>query len=89
MSAIHTSTVQSVHAYTRADVPWELGENRQAHGETTKGRRFGWRLFHYISSGGMRTFGRTVRQEEAARNARRLLAGMAVFWAVWALFYFL
>jgi len=24
MSGIHTSTVQSVHAYTRADVPWEL-----------------------------------------------------------------
>jgi len=87
MSRIHTSTVESAHAYTRADVPWEVGENRLAHGETTKGRKFGWRLFHYISSGGMRMFGRTVRQQEASRRQRRFVIFQIVFWTVWILFY--
>jgi len=87
MSGLHTVVVESVHAYTRSDVPWELEVNREAHGETTTGRKFGWRLFHYISSGGMRTFGRTVRQMESARSRRRLVAAMTVFWTVWAILY--
>lgn len=85
MSGIHTATVQSAHAYTRSNVPWELEANRAAHGETISGRKFGWRLFHYISSGGMRTFGRTVAQMEAARRQRRFVlfaVGFAVAWTV-------
>ena len=83
MSAIHTSTVASAHAYTRSTVPWVLEENREASGETSDGKRFGWRLFHYLSGGGMRAFGRTVRQEETDRRRNRFLAGAAVFAAAW------
>jgi len=38
MCGVHTSTVQSVHAYTRADVPWELAEPgvMRAHGRDVR-----------------------------------------------------
>jgi len=87
MSGVRTVTVQSVHAYTRSDVPWEVETNRAANGATTKGKRFGWRLFHYISSGGMRTFGRTVAQMEASRRQRRFAVFAVVFAVVWAVLY--
>ena len=83
MSAIHTSTVGSVHEYTRSPTPWLLDVNREAFGETTDGKRFGWRLFHYISGGGMRAFGRSVRQEEVDRRRNRFLAAAGVFAAIW------
>ena len=83
MSAIHTSNASAHHAYTRSTVPWVHEENRDAAGETSDGKRFGWRLFHYLSGGGMRAFGRTVRQEEIERRQNRFLAGAAVFAAVW------
>jgi len=89
MGNIHTSTVQSVHAYTRSDVPWEVEANRAAHGETSTGRKFGWRLYHYIASGGMRTFGRTVHQMESARRRHGLAMWLAAFWTLWAFLYFL
>ena len=85
MSAIHTSIVGDAHAYTRSKVPWRLDTYRDAHGETSKGQRFGWKLFHYISGGGMRTFGRTVQQEElGARQTRFLVVAgaLAVLWFV-------
>ena len=69
MSSIHTSIVGDAHAYTRSKVPWRLDAYRDASGETSGGVRFGWKLYHYISGGGMRTFGRTVQQEEL--NARQ------------------
>ncbi len=83
MSGIHTSMVGDAHAYTRSKVPWSLDTYRDAHGETSKGERFGWRLFHYIAGGGMRTFGRTVQQEELDRRQNRFLVlviGVVVAW---------
>jgi hypothetical protein len=78
MSSIHTSIVGDAHAYTRSKVPWRLDAYRDASGETSGGVRFGWKLYHYISGGGMRTFGRTVQQEELnARQNRFLLAAAA------------
>ena len=83
MSSIHTSTVGMAHEYTRSTTPWLLDENRDASGETMGGRKFGWRLFHYISGGGMRAFGRSVRQEETDRKRNRFLVAAGVFAAVW------
>ena len=83
MSAIHTSIVGDAHAYTRSKVPWRLDTYRDAHGETSKGERFGWRLFHYISGGGMQAFGRSVRQEETDLKRNRFLIGAGVFAFVW------
>ena len=53
MSKIPTSLVGIAHSYTRAKVPWRLDAYREAYGETSKGTRFGWKLFHYISGGGI------------------------------------
>ena len=87
MSGIHISTLGDAHEYTRSSVPWTLDANREANGETTNGTKFGWKLFHYISGGGMKTFGRTIEQEEADARRGRFLAARAamgvaglVFW---------
>ena len=87
MSAIHTSIVSPAHDYTRSKVPWRLDEYQLAHGETTKGKRFGWKLFHYLSGGGMSTFGRTVEQEERAARQNRFLVIASVIAVLWFFFY--
>ena len=73
MGRVSTEIVGDAHAYTRSDVPWSIS--------TAKPSRS--RLINYISGGGMRTFGRTVRQEEVRRKQLRFLAVAAVLAAVW------
>ena len=75
MGRVSTEIVGDAHAYTRSDVPWSIS--------TAKTSRS--RLIDYISGGGMRTFGRTVRQEEVRRKQLRFLAVAAVLAAVWFL----
>ena len=75
MGRVSTEIVGDAHAYTRSDVPWSIS--------TAKTSRS--RLINYISGGGMRTFGRTVRQEEVRRKQLRFLAVSAVFSVVWFL----
>lgn len=72
---IHTEFRGDAHAYTRSDVPWALSAARS-------GRS---RVIEYISGGGMRTFGRTIRQEEARRKQIRFLVVSAVIAAIWFL----
>ena len=84
MRDIHTTIVTDAHVYTRSKEPWRLDVYREAKGETTTGKKFGWRLFHYISGGGMRTFGRTVQQEEKDTKLTRFLVAAGVLGAVWA-----
>lgn len=76
MSNIHTEVVSDAHAYTHSPVPWEMGEYRSSYGK----------LIHYLSGGGMRTFGRTVRQEETRIRQNRFLAVAAVLFVLWFLF---
>ncbi|MGN0855127.1 MAG: hypothetical protein ACI4R9_06375 [Kiritimatiellia bacterium] len=83
MSDIRTSFVEDAHAYTRSRLPWRLEINRMAHGQTTKGHVFGWKLFHYIAGGGMKTFGRSVQQEEANARRNRFLTVAGVLGALW------
>ena len=77
MERVSTEIVGDAHAYTRSDVPWSIST------VTAKSARS--RLINYISGGGMRTFGRTVRQEEVRRKQLRFLAVAAVLAAVWFL----
>jgi len=58
MSGVHTSVRCDAHAYTRSKSPWILSEHESAYGK----------LIHYLSGGGMKAFGRTVRQEEIRRR---------------------
>ena len=87
MGGIHITIVGDAHEYTRSRTPWRLEVNRDARGETTTGKKFGWKLFHYISGGGMRTFGRTVEQEEADERRGRFLAASAAVAAAWLFFW--
>ena len=75
MGKVPTEFVEDAHAYTRSDVPWAMSTARTERG----------RLLNYISGGGMRTFGRTVRQEEVRRRQRGFLVVSAVIFAIWFL----
>ena len=78
MSGLHTSTLRTAHDYTRAPSPWIIGEYKSIYGK----------LIHYISGGGMSTFGRTVNQEMTRAKHRRFLIKAAIFAALWLYFYF-
>ena len=77
MGRVSTEIVGDAHAYTRSDVPWSISTARSARGK----------LIDYISGGGMRAFGRTVRQEEIGRRHRRLFAVAIAFAVLWAVFW--
>ena len=87
MSAILPEPVKSAHAYSRSPTPWRLDAYRQASGTTTKGKKFGWKLFHYLAGGGMRAFGRTVEQEETAWRQARFLRVCGILALIWLWFY--
>ena len=79
MSAIHTSIITDAHGYTRSKTPWIVDEHKSAYGK----------LIHFISGGGMKTFGRTVSQEEARSKHVRFLVvalALAVLWLAFYLF---
>ena len=73
MCAIPTEVVSAAHAYTRSKSPWIICRHDSVYGK----------LVHYISGGGMRAFGRTVRQEEVRRRQRRFVIEFAVLAALW------
>ena len=78
MGSIHTEVVRDAHSYTRSSSPWILKDTESVYG----------RLVHYLSGGGLRTFGRTIRQEEARIRQRRFLIASAVLAALWLWFFF-
>ena len=80
---LHTQLVRSAHSYTRSEEPWRLEEYRGAGGATASGTVYGWKLFHYLSGGGMRAFGRTLRQDIRIRRQNRFLVIAALFAALW------
>ena len=75
MRKVPTEIIGDAHAYTRSDVPWAIPSESP--------RRT--RLIEFISGGGMRTFGRTVRQEEIRQRQRRFLVVSAALATVWLL----
>jgi len=77
MSALHTSVRGDAHAYTRSKSPWILSDGTSVCG----------RLVHYLSGGGMRAFGRTVRQEEIRCRHARFWVAVAALAALWMVFW--
>ena len=73
MSGVYTELVTDAHGYTRERSPWIMDEHKSVYGK----------LIHYLSGGGMRTFGRTVSQEIVRRRQRRFLITFAVLAALW------
>lgn len=73
---LHTSVREDAHSYTRSKCPWIL-----AGGEPEAGR-----LAHYLSGGGSKAFGRTVRQEEIRRRHAGFWTAAAALFALWFCF---
>jgi hypothetical protein len=66
---------RKAHERESDKVPWILVDDLSMKG----------RLVHYLSGGGMRTFGRTLSQDVARRRHRRFMfvsAAIAVSWLV-------
>lgn len=78
MPRLPTSVVRDKHPYTRSESPWIMGESASIYGK----------LVHYLSGGGMSTFGRTVKQEEALSRRRRFVVAVSALVFVWALLFF-
>ena len=76
MKSVKTRFVESAHAYTRSDVPWNLTVGETAYAK----------MIRYLSGGGMKMLGRTVRQEEARRRQQRFLVVFAVLTTLWLVF---
>ena len=72
-----TSTVREAHPYTRSESPWILGEYSSVYGK----------LIHYLSGGGMSTFGRTVRQEEVRIRRGRFFVAVGAIAVLWLVFW--
>lgn len=79
MSGVLTSLRGDAHDYTRSKTPWILGDRVSPCGK----------LIKYLSGGGLKSFGRTVVQEEAHTKHVRFVTAASVFGVLWALFYFL
>lgn len=74
MGRLPTSIVRDAHAYTRSKTPWLLDAYHK-------------KLFHYLSGGGLRSFGRTVEQEETEAKRTRFLVRSAIALALWFWFW--
>ena len=85
MAALRTSLVKRRHAYTSADIPWALDVGNDADAEDVM-RHGQWRLFHYLSGGGMSAFGRPSGRELQLRRQNRFLWVAAALAAVWVIF---
>ena len=87
MGRIATEMVRDAHAYTRSKTPWLLDAFQDGVPDegAKEGRGARWRLFRDLSGGGMKTFGRTIAQEEAEARRTRVLAAAGVFAGVWLL----
>lgn len=82
-SRIHPTLVSAAHSYTRSSEPWQMDPNTETRGRTSSGKAYGWRLFHYLSGGGMRVFGRTLEQDVRERRQNRFLVLAGVSVVVW------
>ena len=88
MAAVRTSLVKRRHAYTSTDIPWSMDEERTGTVTSPDGRQFEWRLFHYLSGGGMRAFGSSSGAELLRRRQERFLWLAAAFCVLWLVFMF-
>lgn len=88
MAALRTALVKRRHAYTGADIPWSMDVDAVGAAGSAGADRVKWRLFRYLSGGGMRAFGRPSGQELLIRRQTRFLwlaAVLAVCWVVFSL----
>ena len=84
---IKPQPIADAHAYTQSKSSWLLDRTVDASSRTKRGDDRGWRLFHYLSGGGIREFGRSVQQEEADLNRGSFLWKAAILGLIWFIFW--
>ena len=87
MAAVRTSLVKRNHAWTGADVPWYLDTEGGPSPDASEAERDRWRLFHYLSGGGLSACGSSSERLLALRRQGRFLAFAGVLAALWIFFW--
>ncbi len=87
MAAVRTSLVKRDHAWTGADVPWYLDTEGVADPAASEAERVRWRLFHYLSGGGLSACGSSSARALVFRRQRRFLVFAGVLAVLWAVFW--
>lgn len=82
------SLVKKKHAYTSVKEPWEMTTNTSVSVRTPDGRELGWKLFHYLSGGGLAEFAYVSGRSAAIRKQIRFLTVAAIVGIVWLAFFF-
>ncbi len=87
MAALRTELVKRRHAYTSTNIPWAMDVDAFKDQGPAGANLIRWRLFHYLSGGGMRAFGRPSGRELLIRRQTRFLwlaGALAVCWIVFS-----
>ena len=87
MAAVRTSLVTKDHAWTGEDVPWYLDTEGVPAPDASEAERVHWRLFHYLSGGGLSACGSSSARALAYRRQGRFLVLAGVLAALWVIFW--
>ncbi len=87
MSAVRTSLVTKDHAWTGEDVPWKLDTEEGADPDASESERVRWRLFHYLSGGGLAACGSSSARALAIRRQGRFLVFAGFLGVLWIIFW--
>lgn len=83
MAPLSTSLVKRRHAWTGEKIPWRIDVGDDALASLPEEHRAGWRLFHYLSGGGIRAFAGSAARDVVSRRQSRFLWFMLGVCAVW------
>lgn len=87
MSAVRTSLVTKDHAWTGADVPWNLDTDVVPPVDASETARKNWRLFHYLSGGGISACGSSNERALMDLRQGRFLVFAGVLGVLWIIFW--
>ena len=87
MAAVRTSLVTKDHAWTGADVPWNLDTDVVPPVDASETARKNWRLFHYLSGGGLSACGSSSARALARLRQGRFLAFAGFLAVLWIIFW--
>ena len=83
MAPLVPTLVRRRHAWTGIKAPWRIDVGDAALAALPEARKAGWRLFHYLSGGGMRAFAGSSARAATARRQTRFLWFMLGVGLVW------
>ena len=87
MAALRTSLVTKDHAWTGEDVPWKLDTEEEADPAAPESERVRWRLFRYLSGGGLSACGSSSARDQAIRRQGRFLVFAGFLGVLWIIFW--